>query len=264
MAKYSGCAFVLLILANSGCTHMQLRKHTNQRLRTTSEITQQQIMDNVAKISANENAWPEFSNFSSGLTQVTDSAGGSLGLTWNATTIVQEALGISASRSLVDNWGTTATTDPARLRAMWAVYYYTVYGVVPKREDYDADLQLKQVFGTDQWQKLIPAPGWFRVYCDHEYCEDVECGCVVGRHCDTRACVLPGSQEQLQRLTYAIMHISSSTYIDPTTKLPAPFPTGISLPPVKTAIPFNTTEELPTPGPAKDFNMFSPGPVLTP
>ena len=86
----------------TGCTHMQLRKSTNQQLRTTSEITQQQIMDNVAKTAANENAWPEFSNFSSGTTQVSDAAGASVDLTWDARTIIQEALGLSANRQITE------------------------------------------------------------------------------------------------------------------------------------------------------------------
>src|SRR4029079_9611770 len=114
-----------------GCTSIQLRKHTNQQLRTTSEITQQQIMDNVAKIACNENAWPEFSNFADGTTQITDTGEGSLILTWNARTIIQEVLGMRASRQLVERWGTAAVTDPSRLRAMWAVYHYTIYGTVP-------------------------------------------------------------------------------------------------------------------------------------
>src|SRR6185503_10517664 len=117
----------------------QLRKNTNQQLRTTSEITQQQIMDNVAKTAANENAWPEFSNFSSGTTQVSDAAGASVDLTWDARTIIQEALGLSANRQITEEWGTTAITDPDRLRAMWAVYHYTIYGNVPETTIYSAN-----------------------------------------------------------------------------------------------------------------------------
>jgi hypothetical protein len=82
-------------------------------------------MDNVAKISTNNEAWPEFSNINEGLTQVTDSGEGTLGLQWNARTIIQEALGLRANRAVTENWKLTPVTDPARLRAMWAVYYYT-------------------------------------------------------------------------------------------------------------------------------------------
>jgi hypothetical protein len=247
-----------------GCTSVQLRKHTNQQLRTTSEITQQQIMDNVAKIACNENAWPEFSNFADGTTQITDTGDTSLNLTWNARTIIQEFLGLHATRQLVEKWGTAATTDPSRLRAMWAVYHYTIYGSVPDREDYKASVQLAKVFGTKDWQKLIPPPGWFATHCEHEYCEKVHCGCLVGHYCDSQACVLPGHEEALQRRTFLIMYISSVDFGDD------PFPTGVPgmfkkkktySAPKEGA---ESDEDFPSPSPAKSFNLPTPGPALTP
>lgn len=247
--------------ACSGCTSIQLRKHTNQQLRTTSEIIQQQVMDNVAKISANEYAWPEFSNFSTGTTQVTDSGEASVNLAWNARTITQEIFGLRGNRTLVEKWDTKATTDPARLRAMWAVYHYTIYGTVPDRDGYSASRQLEQVFHTKDWQKLIPPPGWINSYCEHEYCEKVRCGCVVGHACDCHACVIQGHEQDLQQLTYLIMLISGSTYYNDEGK-EAPFPDGA--PPKPKEYRGSEGEQLPQPGPAKDFNTFSTGPALTP
>lgn len=206
---------------------MQPRKRTNQQLRTVSEVTQQQIMDNVAKVAANENGWPDYSRLSSGVIQVSDNAGASLGFVWDARTIVSETLGLSGGRQVSENWTTNAVTDPDRLRATWAVYHYTVYGDVPNNETYNADEQLTQIFGVD-WRKQIPAPGWFKTYREHDYCERVECGCVIGHACDCRTCVLPGHQQDLQQLTYAIIYIDSVTFKDK-----MPFPNGIQQRPVK-------------------------------
>lgn len=263
------CSMVALV--SLGCTSIQLRKHTNQQLRTTSEITQQQIMDNVAKISANENAWPEFSNFASGSTQLSDTGEASLGLTWNARTIISEAFGLRGNRQLTEVWGTTAITDPDRLKAMWAVYHYAIYGSAPETPVYSANDQLTKIFGNG-WQKLVPTPGWFQTYCEHDYCEKVHCGCIVGHACDCHACVLPGHEQDLQQLTYLIMYISSVKFKDN-----AAFPTGIPpttgglqtvAPPHNMTAPPDSTNEtpdgkLPT-GAAREFNSPSPGVLLNP
>jgi hypothetical protein len=230
-------------------------------------------MDNVAKIAANENAWPEFSNFSSGTTQISDSGEASLGLTWDARTIIQETLGFTGSRQVTEEWGTAAITDPDRLRAMWAVYHYTIYGNVPETTIYSANDQLTKVFGSN-WQQLIPPPGWIKTHCEHDYCEKVHCGCVVGHACDCHACVLPGHEQKLQQLTYLIMYIASVTIANnqpfprgiptPTTELPQPMgagPMSMAAPPI--GIPVPTNGKLPT-GPAKDFNLITPGVSLTP
>lgn len=268
MSKSGAILFALCIsISFVGCTHVQLRKHTNQQLRTTSEITQQQIMDNLAKIAANEDAWPEFSNFSSGGTQVTDLGEANVNFAWNARTITQELLGLKANRQLVEKWELKATTDPARLRAMWAVYHYTVYGNIPERGGYDANLQLTQVFHTPDWQALVPPPGWIKTYSEHEYCEKVQCGCVVGHACDCHACVLPGHQQDLQQLTYLIMYISGATFVSAGGG-EAAFPDGLSLPTVEMqgtkGMQGTNERQSPRPGPAKDFNTFSPGAILTP
>lgn len=143
---------------------------------------------------------------------------------------------------------------------MWAVYHYTVYGDVPNSEIYSADEQLTQLFGVE-WRKQIPAPGWFNTYCQHDFCEKVQCGCVVGHACDCHACVLPGHQQDLQQLTYAIMYIASVTFQDK-----HPFPTGIPKSVVKSGErPLMGSApggdgRLPT-GPARDF-YTSPSTIL--
>jgi hypothetical protein len=95
-------------------------------------------MDNIAKIATNPNSWPQFSAVGNGVTQVSDSGGGSLALTWNARTITNEVLGLNAQRNLQENWQMAPVTDPDRLRAMRTVYYYTLYGSLPPATfDYD-------------------------------------------------------------------------------------------------------------------------------
>jgi hypothetical protein len=261
-----------LILSSFGCTAVQLRKSASQQLRTPSDIIQQQIMDNVAKTSANRDAWPEFANLSGGSTQVTDQGNTSVALTWDPRSIITEMLGLGASRQIADTWQVTPITDPARLRAMSAVYTYTVYGEVSETATYSGSLQLQGVFGT-KWKDLIPAPGWFCTMCEHECCEKMYCGCVVGHHCDLRACVLPGHQADLQQLTYDIMYVSSVTIVDKEGK-PTAFPTGI--PPLSVEAQSGTHEmrasprapqdqELTEPrtGPAREF-IPSGGPVYVP
>jgi hypothetical protein len=260
---YKKCLFLFsyLALACCGCAHMQLRKITGQQLRTTGDITQQQIMDNVAKIAGNENAWPDFSNFTEGGTQITDTGESNVGLTWNARTIIQEMFGIRGSRSQVERWTLKPTTDPARIRAMWAIYHYTIYGEVPIRDDYDAHVQLEKIFGPN-WQQLVPPPGWFHTACEKECIEKTHCGCVIGHYCNVHAYVCPGHREDLQQLTYLIMHISSVTYGTPAA--PIPFPTGIPGFPGEQRVDTQGSEEILPMGPAKEFNSFSPGVLLTP
>jgi hypothetical protein len=215
------------VFLTCGCTHVQLRLHTNQQLRTSSDIIQQQVLDNLAKIATNPSAWPEFSVLPTGLTQMADLGEGTLGLQWNARTITQEALGMKANRQLTEKWDTKQVIDPARLRAMWAVYHYTTYGALPPpMYGYNPDEQLKAILG-DQWQQIIPAPGWFCVTTKHETecLEKARCGCLVGRYCDTRVCVMSGRQAELQQLTHIIMHISGATYWAKNNL--ASFPTGI-------------------------------------
>jgi len=78
MTNITKAVFLSVAIANyTGCMHLELRKHTNQQLRTVSEVTQQQIMDNVAKVAANENGWPEYSSVTQGATQISDDAGAS-------------------------------------------------------------------------------------------------------------------------------------------------------------------------------------------
>jgi hypothetical protein len=68
---------------------------------------------------------------------------------WDARTIIQESLGIEAGRQITESWATKPVTDPDRLRAMWAVYHYAVYGTAPDSDLYSANIQLTKIFGNE-------------------------------------------------------------------------------------------------------------------
>jgi hypothetical protein len=226
-----GSVFALALLQilwfAPGCTHIQLRKHASQQHRTTTDLVQQQVMDNIAKLAADPSAWPQYSGIAEGVTQLTDLGEGTAGLKWNARSIVEESLGLKASRALQENWRMQPVNDASRLRAMWAVYHHAIYGTLPPPTyGYDARTQFRDLFG-EQYEQMLPGPGWFRITCEKERIEKVYCGCVVGRYCNTRAYVLPGYEYKLQQLTFLIQHMATATYTVSNGASVALFPTGM-------------------------------------
>ncbi|ODA29271.1 hypothetical protein [Planctopirus hydrillae] len=108
----------LLLPTWQGCTYKFLRHNYTHLVQSLNDILYQQVLDNLAMFECNSGALPSFAVVGSGSAQVSDARGGSTGLTWNPTTLVSEAAGLTASRTLVETWGATPVMDPGKLRRL--------------------------------------------------------------------------------------------------------------------------------------------------
>ena len=222
-------ALLLPLVCSLGCTHMQLRRSTNSQIKTVSGVYQRQVLHNVAKVCVNPDAIPDFSTVTQGTTQVNDSGQGAVGFSWNPTTLVAEALDLGASRSVSQQWDNQPVNDPSRIKAMWAVYYYTVYGDFPETERYSGEKQLEAVFGPlGGAVPNLPLPGWFASG------KKIECGlnecCPTGSYCGNHVWLCEGGEHALHQLTLAMLHIANYQPVgdDAEGKLvKLGFPTGI-------------------------------------
>jgi hypothetical protein len=206
-----------MLLASGGCaTQRALSAHTISANITVADMYYEQVLNNVARFSANSAAMPSFSVVTAGTVNVQDSQGASVSPTYSPTLsrglqgggalpILSLLFGASLQRSLTENWSTAPVTDSDNLRRMRCAFQ-----IVVGREGDDCDQckeRLEGFFfgGTESYECMLPK-GWFHVGCKG----DVPAGaCYVGHHCDTYVWVMADDLDGLTRFTMTVLDIAT-------------------------------------------------------
>ncbi|QDV74316.1 hypothetical protein Spa11_25180 [Botrimarina mediterranea] len=145
-------AVTVLALAVTGCTHTHLRKSNVAQVGSITDLLYEQTLSNVAMAHCQPGSLPHVAVISSGTTQATSSAGSTVGLTWNPTTLVSEVLNLNGSRTVAESWGIAPVTSPSRLRRIQCAMHLMTRGynlaVAPVQSDH-AGTQYRVVLAGD-------------------------------------------------------------------------------------------------------------------
>ncbi|WP_169980042.1 hypothetical protein [Tautonia rosea] len=120
-----GLRIAVMFAASSvltGCMSDQLR-YTSSRLPSSlPDITQNQILTNLARTAADPSAIPFFALISDGVANVRDSGAVDASFQVRVKEFTRNTLGTGASREVTGNWSLKPTTNPDRLLAMRGAY----------------------------------------------------------------------------------------------------------------------------------------------
>ncbi len=114
---------VACLIANCGCTHVQLQKNFNRQAKTVSDLYEEQVLDNLAMFVCNPYSTPFFSTATTGANNVNDS--GMLSLSMFAGHFGNN-LSANGSRGLMQSWTLTPIPDPERIKLMQCAYQHAV------------------------------------------------------------------------------------------------------------------------------------------
>lgn len=244
-------ALVLALMCTCGCTHAQLRRNTVRQAQSVADIYQQQVMDNLAKFAYDYNSLPHFSTASGGTSQIQDQGTLSYTGTWISSPV--QTLNPQLQRQALESWTMLPVSDPRKLELMRCAFQTAIapcLGRAPSGEcpgcskifnhfymgDPSIDIPHPNDSGYITSKCIDPGYCWLGIGC--EKCAPKNCGCTfIGRYCGTCVWVLPGGQDELTKLTIAIL--------DYAIKDPAPSP---PTPPVqmKTVVSFFDSNGAPT------------------
>jgi hypothetical protein len=112
---------IVLVLLACGCTHRQLTRSMVNQASTVMQIEYQMVLDNIAMFTANPNGLPWHVKIKDGTVQINDEGGiPELGVQWGSTLGITR--GVRAVRSITEQWGADAVTDPRRVKRLQDVY----------------------------------------------------------------------------------------------------------------------------------------------
>lgn len=123
MTVMAGAMFFLC-----GCTSAQLRRSSVKYARSVSDLHTEQILDNLAKFSANPNALPHFSYPISGSTTIVDGVAATPGFNFSPRNLIGWGLNLNASRSDQESFTMQPINDPRKLELMKCAYQRAVSG----------------------------------------------------------------------------------------------------------------------------------------
>jgi len=151
--KIMGHWFFLFVLAfatvaQTGCTHRQLRYDHVVQARSLTTIYEQQVLDNLAMFSKNPDALPFFAIPGTGSASVTDNGGIAISpLNGPIRTIIGP---LSGSRTNNQSWALIPVTDAAKLERMQLLYQDAVSSGVAtkssKKRNLVSECELKGSF----------------------------------------------------------------------------------------------------------------------
>ena len=230
------CALVACICcAVSGCTSTQLRKNSVEQATVVHALEQQEVMDNLAMFVYDYNSMPYFSFPNQSGSTVTDQANAGASLGWgrannlagttsppSTVPLLLNAIGLSgaAQRSQQEAFTVTPVNDPRKLELMRCAYQLAVRscgrGAVSATCP-DCTTRFKVFYTGDPNGDISQGANgivtseslnsnccWFHIGC--KKCLPKHCPCVaVGEHCGCYVWVLPDGQDQLTKLTLAIL-----------------------------------------------------------
>jgi len=114
-------AIIVIPLLLSGCTNRQLARSMVSQASTVMDIQYQMVLDNIAMIECNPSALPWHVRINDGVVQVNDQGGiAGLGVQWGASPNFTR--GPQASRSVTEQWGADAVTNPRIVKKLQDVY----------------------------------------------------------------------------------------------------------------------------------------------
>ena len=119
--------------------------------------------------------------------------------------ILSLLFGVSATRSVTENWSTAPVTDSDNIRRLRCAFQVIV-GATPSECDQCED-RLKGFFvgGTESYECMLPM-GWYCVGGKNDVPANA---CHVGRYCDTYVWVLPEGLDGLSRFTITVLDIAT-------------------------------------------------------
>jgi hypothetical protein len=240
MTTRQNLIFVSILCAASGCTSVQLRKDAANQATAVHDLQQQQVMDNLAMFVRDPNSMPYFSFANQGGAQVTDQANGNASVGWGRVNLYPSSggaantspitpfpfllssigLGAGAQRSQQEAFTVTPVNDPRKLELMRCAYQTAVAGCgrgAVSATCPDCQTRFKVFYTGDPNGDIRQSTNgivtseclksnccWFHVGCKkcvpkHDHC------IAVGEYCGCYVWVLPEGQDQLTKLTLAIL-----------------------------------------------------------
>jgi len=208
---------VLLVPWLNGCaTHRVLGKHTAAANITVADIYYQQVLNNVACFASNPMAMPSISVINAGTVNVEDQHGASINPTYSPTLtrisqgggalpILSLLFGVTATRSVTENWSTAPVTDSDNIRRLRCAFQVIVGAGTSECDQCQDRLKGFFVGGTESYECMLPL-GWYCVGSEDDVPKDA---CHVGRYGDTYAWVMPEGVDGLTRFTITVLDIAT-------------------------------------------------------
>jgi hypothetical protein len=209
--------FLPVLLLCAGCNALQLAHSTVRQSSKLTDMQYQQVLENLAMLSAEPGALPWFNKATGGKTTIQQTGQASGGLNWDylagakAATFLnhldKKNLGIQATQQNVGEWDTTPEINPDKLRLMRCLYLRAL-GFDCTDPECERTLSL---FFKDYPQHLAAVrPGWFQV---GKLTDAPPLACYKGCYKTTCAWVLPEGVEGLTQLTCAILDVTTASTI---------------------------------------------------
>lgn len=203
---------------------------------TVMDIEYQMVLDNIAMFECNPSALPWHVRIKDGVVQVNDQAGlEGLGVQWGTNSNFTR--GPSAMRSVTEQWGADAVTNPRVVKKLQDVYREAID--LPPEPDpeffrYADQLRSKQPKSakqpeadnspeeipppestasddsqsSTQWPDFEVPSGWFHVGHKGDVPHNA---CYVGHYCDCYVWVTHHGEPGLSRFTLTVLAITSSS-----------------------------------------------------
>ena len=195
--------FLLLVLG-TGCTSRRLACSTSTMMQTLEDLRVTPVLDNLAMFCENPAALPNPIGISNGVVQVSDNGNGTASFTWNPLGVldtVQYFLGITASRTVSDQWSLTPVHNPEKLTLLRTAYQSLVGSDLACR--YDGIKHLEEFLGKEEFAHAIPQ-GWYHVGSKHDVPRDA---CYCGHHCGVYVWVTADGVDGLSQFTLTVLRI---------------------------------------------------------
>src|SRR4051812_989054 len=118
-AKRASLAILpVLLMSLTGCMNEQLRFTASRLPSSLPDISQNQVLTNLARTADEPTAVPFFALVTDGVADVQDSGTFDTSLEWAASQLTTNTFSPGASRAVQGNWTLKPTTNPDRLLAM--------------------------------------------------------------------------------------------------------------------------------------------------
>ena len=222
-----------------GCTNRQLARSMVSQASTVMDIEYQMVLDNIAMFKCNPAALPWHVRINDGVVQVNDQVGlESLGVQWGASPNFTR--GPRALRSITEQWGADAITNPRIVKKLQDVYREAI-GLPPEPDPdfFEAAVQIRSELANKhreesqskiadveelpprkpagerddvrneplKWPEFEIPTGWFHV---GRKCDVPSSACYVGQHGDCYVWVTKDGLPDLSRFSLVILAITNS------------------------------------------------------
>jgi hypothetical protein len=204
-------ALVSLTLVAPGCATTQLAFTALRQIGTEPDIYQDQVLENLARISSEPTSLAYFTLLNNGVPAIADKGTMSIGsITFPAQSVVKQLhrqrggqLGpIGVERDVSGNWTLSPINDPDRLTAMRYLYLW-VLGM-PLQNQFEAESLLQKYIKN--FSLCMVPQGWFR--CGHWKDVPKEAARKFHHH-GKYYWIAPGMEENVTKLTISMLDIAT-------------------------------------------------------